>query len=35
MDNSCPQRLIKVTQIIYLGMKIAKDKEESEKLNVF
>jgi hypothetical protein len=34
MDNGCPQRLIKVALIIYLGMKIATDKEESEKGNM-
>jgi hypothetical protein len=31
MNSGCPQRLIKVAQIIYLGMKIATDKEKSEK----
>jgi len=32
MDNGCPQRLIKVAQIIYLGTKIITDEEESEKM---
>jgi hypothetical protein len=31
MNNGCPQRLIQVAQIIYLGMEIATDKEKPEK----
>jgi hypothetical protein len=31
MNNGYPKRLIKVAQITYLGMKIATDKEKSEK----
>jgi hypothetical protein len=34
IDSGYSQRLIKMAQIVHLGMKIVTDKEKSEKLKV-